>query len=250
VTNFIEHIIEPDTLLLVWQAPSSQGRTRRVVGQIKRSGSNVSLRYLSGSEEFSAAKEDGFQGFPAFKIGRETHVNDVLEIFLKRLPPRSRSDFSRYLKNLRLQPDEEISDFALLGYSEAKLPGDGFSVLQTFSDVSPPFEFLSEVAGFRYTDATLESINIGDEASFETEPDNEHDADAIKVIVSGKRIGYVNRVHAPHFANWLENYRVAAEVERINGTEDRPLVYLFVRVRDKESSEAIRRSEQLANSVL
>ena len=57
-------------------------------------------------------------------------------------PPRSRGDFGRFLGALRIKADAEISDFALLGYSGAKLPDDDFTVIHPFENASVPFEFM------------------------------------------------------------------------------------------------------------
>lgn len=227
----ITNIVEPERLFLVWQAPKGGSRKRRIVGELIRTPDGASLHYFIGSHGFEEARRRGFEGYPAYTVTREHHTKSVLQTFLRRLPPRTRSDFPTYLEKLRLPKDAQLSDFALLGYSEAKLPGDGFSILLPFSDVTPPFEFMSEVAGFRYW-AKLEDINIGDEAGFEREPENEYDPSAVKVIVDEMMIGYVNRVHAPRFAEWLDKFNVTASVERINGTDERPLVYLFVSVRE------------------
>lgn len=231
MSNLIEHLIEPEKLSLVWQASSSANRGRLVVGELSRSGGIVSLRYLTQTTGFLEAEEVGFAGFPAFPSKKELYSEGVLDTFLKRLPPRSRTDFPKYLKDLRLPTDYSISDFALLGYSEAKLPGDGFSILPNFSDVEPPFEFLSEIAGFRYSGANLENISLGDRVEFEREPDNRYDPNAIKVAANGNSIGYINRVHAPSFAHWLETHSVNAVIERINGNSERPMIYLFVKIR-------------------
>src|SRR4030042_2769470 len=96
---------------------------------------------------------------------------------MRRLPPRSRGDFGRYLDSLRIQKDAEISDFALLGYSGAKLPDDDFTVVNTFENAVPPFELLLHVQGYRYYVARLPlaSIKPGQEANFQAEPENEFD---------------------------------------------------------------------------
>lgn len=236
--NVIQHIIEPNRLYLIWQAANEKDRKRKIVGEILRTEKGARLEYLVGTEDFTAAKEVGFEGYPAFPVGRDPHPEAVLETFLKRIPPRSRLDFPKYLENLRLPKDAEISDFALLGYSGARLPGDGFSVLPSFSDAQPPFEFLSEIAGFRYY-AGLDDIEIGDVAEFEKDLDNPHDSNAIKVFTRGKMIGFVNRIHAPCFSEWMDKYSVSAFVERINGTSARPLVYLFVQVSEVAEAKSL-----------
>ena len=105
--------------------------------------------YLKESEDFSKAQSLEFEDYPGFAIEKEIHKN-VLTSFMKRLPPRSRGDFSRFLDALRIKSDAEVSDFALLGYSGAKLPDDDFTIIHPFENASPPFELMLFVQGYRY----------------------------------------------------------------------------------------------------
>ncbi len=228
--NIIKHIHEPKTLLLVWQPPEGTTRARCIVGQLVKSEHSgiVTLEYLKGTDDFAKATELGFEGYPAYKNVNNAYSNGVVDAFLRRLPPRSRGDFSQYLKQLRLGVDSKISDFALLGYSGAKLPSDGFSIVNPFYDVIGPCEFLTEVAGFRYRDVSINDVKIGDAVTFVQEPENKFDPSAIKVMLDKVHIGYINRGQLKAFHKWLEHGDVSACVERINGRDDRPLIYLYV----------------------
>ncbi|MBN4079302.1 HIRAN domain-containing protein [Beggiatoa alba] len=231
MTNFVENIIEPNRLLLVWMPPDGFRRTRYIVGQIERRGDGFTLSYLTDSKDFIEAKECGFEGYPAFKDTNAQHSSGVIDAFIRRLPPRNRGDFNKYLELLRISGSSVFSDFALLGYSGAKLPSDGFSLIHPFDNVIGPCEFLTEVAGFRYIeDVTVEEIIIGDEVSFVPEPDNQYDSDAIKIMLNKKKIGYVNRGQLPAFHRWINDSNISAVIERSNGRPDRPLIYLFVKV--------------------
>ena len=230
--TFIEHVLEPHRLLFVWQGPEGSSRVRHTVAELLRAPDGTTkLRYLEGTEDLKRAKAEGFVGFPAFrKLGHE-YDQGVLETFLRRLPPRSRGDYARYLEQFRLQPGTEISDFALLAYTGAKLPSDGFSILNPLSDLTAPSEVLLEVAGFRHTsEVPLDAISVGMRATLEPEPDNPHDANAMVIRVDGKKMGHVPRQQAAAIGNWLRNGQaLQAHVERINGTPQRPLVFLFAR---------------------
>jgi len=229
--NFIKHIIETKKLSLIWQAPEGcDDRARRVVGELRLVGGNVELRYLVDSDDYLAAKECGFQGYPAFFKTDIVHCEGVLEAFMKRLPPRKRPDFVEYLEHLGLRPDVEITDFALLGYSGARLPSDWFAIVMPFEDVSGPCEFLTEVAGFRYSEGEKSELSIGDQVTFEPEPENQHDSNAIRVIHNGINIGYIGRGQLDSFHRWLRNDQISATIEKINGRPDRPSIVLFVRV--------------------
>ncbi|HET7675463.1 MAG TPA: HIRAN domain-containing protein [Gammaproteobacteria bacterium] len=228
----ISHLIEPSRLLLVWQDPKGESRTRFVVGELRRSeDGGATFAYRTETPDFIKAQALGFQGYPAFRKSSQVYRDGVLEAFLQRLPPRKRADFGKYLETLRLPQNEHLSDFMLLGYSGAKLPGDGFSLVHPFENVDRECELLLEVAGFRYQNVPVRELRIGDAVSFAFEPNNVVDPNAVKIMVGGRRIGYVNRVQTPAFSHWLRTKSVTAHIERLNGRPERPLVYLFVEVR-------------------
>ena len=230
--RYIEHIVEPDRLLLSWQTASE--RLRMLVAELIRKGDDADLVYLKGSEEFSRAESLEFDGYPGFDIKKGVIHKNVLISFMKRLPPRSRGDFSRFLEALRIKSDAEISNFALLGYSEAKLPDDDFTVIHPFKNASPPFELLLPVRGYRHYKDQLPPADLSTEmqAGFEAEPDNRWDSDAIKIIINNVRVGYVSRGLTGSFHEWIQSdLTISAYVERINGTEQKPEIYLYVLVK-------------------
>jgi len=226
--NIIEHIVEPERLLLTWREPKD-GR-RYVVGELFREGSDIGFRYCRENTDFTLARKHGFTGHPAFPNFLNTYANNVLDTFMRRLPPRSRTDFPRYLEMLRLPADTGISDFALLGYSGAKLPGDGFALVHPFDNVEGPCELMIEVAGCRYHRTSTDDLGIGMPVRFVPEPDNKFDTDAIRIEADTGLIGYVMRAQLPAFHHWLKTGAIEAAIERINGTDERPLVYVFSRV--------------------
>jgi len=229
--HMIRHIVEPRRLLLVWQPlDANRQRTRRVVGELLRENSNVTLRYLSQTLDFAEALESGFTCFPAFPKIERDYTEGILETFSLRLPPRSRLDFKHFLESIRISPDTQVSDFALLGYSEARLPGDGFSIVNPFDDFPVPCEFLSEIAGFRHYRNSDAVYEIGMALNFEIEKDNPIEQNAIAVIADDKKIGYVNRVQLQAVKHWLSHNKVRAFIERNNGRPGWPRVYMFVEV--------------------
>jgi len=228
--RYIEHIVEPDRLLLSWQAKSE--RLRMFVAELIRNGDDGNLVYLKESEDFSKAQSLEFEGYPGFAIENDIHKN-VLTSFMKRLPPRSRRDFGRFLDALRIKYEAEISNFALLGYSGAKLPDDDFTVIHPFENASPPFEFLLYVQGYRYYKDQLPSNALSQDmqAGFEVEPDNLWDPEAIKIIINDVKVGYVSCGLTGSFHEWMQaGLAISAYVERINGTEQNPEIYLYVSV--------------------
>ena len=228
----IDHIVEPDRLLLSWQTANM--RLRMFVAELIRNGDDeADLVYLKEREDFSKAQSLGFNGYPGFDIKTTIHKN-VLTSFMKRLPPRSRGDFGRFLDALRIKAEAEISDFALLGYSGAKLPDDDFTVIHPFENALVPFELMLPVEGYRYyqDELSLNVLSTDMQAVFEAEPDNPTDPEAIKIIIDGIRVGYVCRGLTASFHKWMQSgLTISAYVERINGTGQDPKVYLYVSVK-------------------
>lgn len=232
--NLIRHVHQPSRLLLVWQSPEGKSRKRFVVGEICLIDGNCVFRYLPNTDDFTNACVEGFMCYPAFRKLNQEYSENILETFLRRIPPRRRGDFNKYLEQWRLAPDAVISDFALLGHTGAKLPNDGFSLINPFDGISAPHEFYIEVAGFRYQKTiSLEDILVGMPVVFAVEPENEYDHQAVRIEVTGRKIGYVNKVQSPAFNRWLDSDIVTGVIERINGTEDRPLIYIYGRVSSK-----------------
>lgn len=238
--NRIEHLLEPTRLWLIWQPGelNSKQRRRHIIGEIVRAEEDIWLRYLTDSEDFKEAQKAGFLGYPAFKLGESEHKVGVLDAFMRRLPPRKRDDFQEYLERYRLPADFAGSDMALLGYTGAKLPGDGFEIYADLSEASVPFEIVIEVAGFRHISVyTTSELSIGEEIEFVPDPQNSHDDKAIAICKNGKKLGFVSRQHLTEFHRWAERgFLISGAIERINGTKERPAIYVFVKVRSRELS--------------
>ncbi len=229
--NYINHIIKPDRLLLLW-IPSGGHRMNRVVAELLRDGDTATLRYLCSDNDFKLAVKEGFQGYPYLPVDKEKY-NDILDIFTKRLPPRSRGDFSKYMDSIRINSNVEIDDFTLLGYSGAKLPDDDFTLVHPLDTAVVPFEFLMDVSGTRYNDVKehYNDIKIGEQIEFIPEPCNEWDDKAIAIMYQNIRIGYVCRGILSEFHRWLEHgFNIKGIIEKKNGTSDVPRIYLFITV--------------------
>ncbi len=230
--RYIEHIVEPDRLLLSWQTPGE--RQRMIVAELVGRDDDADLVYLKDSEDFSRARSMGFEGYPGFDVEKGVVRKNVLVSFMKRLPPRSRGDFGRFLDALRIKSDAEVSDFALLGYSGAKLPDDDFTVIHPFENAATPFELLLPVQGYQHYQEQLPFTSLSDDmqACFEAEPDNPYDPKAIKIIINDVIAGYVCRGLTGSFHKWMQaGLTITAYIERRNGTQQKPTVYLYVSVK-------------------
>jgi hypothetical protein len=102
--------------------PRATDRHRWAVGLLTRTGDDCALRYFYAGPHFEKLNlgrsfDDllrlGYEGYAAFPLRRELH-SKVLTTFMRRLPPRTRSDFEEYKQRFRLPPTLPLSDFALL----------------------------------------------------------------------------------------------------------------------------------------
>lgn len=230
--NYIEYVRDPSRLLLIWQRPEEDGvpRVRRAVAELVREGgAPVRFRYLADTPDFVAAQAEGFVNFPAFRKLHVTYDIGVLDVFMRRLPPRSRGDYGKYLEQFRLRPETPISDFALLAYTGATLPSDGFGILDSLDGPAGVFDVLLTVAGVRHVAPNVATeLRVGAAATFVPEEGNVHDADAVAVHVSGTHVGYVPRPQARGLRHLLRTAEIDAQVVRVNGTPERPLLRLLV----------------------
>jgi hypothetical protein len=229
--KFITHIVEPRRLLLVWQGPEGGDRSRHIVAELLRTNHDVELCYLTQTEDFKKAVQNGFVGYPAFPKFDRIHKEGVIETFMLRLPPRERPDFFKYLESLRIHPTANFSNFALLGYTGARLPSDGFSIVHPFDDADEPCELLTEVAGFRYYEGMNMQLTVGMNATLQPEPGNLYDPQAIMVLIDGKKVGYIGRGLLDAVHRWMNNRcAITAVIEKMNGRPDRPSIMLFIAI--------------------
>ncbi|WP_031393166.1 hypothetical protein [Sphingomonas sp. STIS6.2] len=240
--SWITEATEPDHLILAWQAPDEcKDRTRFAVGMLTCREGEVRLRYFGDGDEFqrlnpgktySQMVDYGYAGYPGFSTDTAMHSSGVIEAFMRRLPPRTRSDFAAYEQHLRVRSGTELSDFALLGLSEAYLPSDGFSVVDPLDPNVDRRQLLIEVAGYRYyaAKATRSLPTVGDKVEIVAEDDNKFDPRAVAVVFKGDKIGNINRLQVETFRTWAAQGRLEANVTRLNGRAARPRLFVFVRV--------------------
>lgn len=228
--NQIEHFIEPSRLFLVWQRPIQEGnaRSRHIVGEIARENSDAVFRYLDMTEDFQQALQDGFQGYPAFRLNVPEHRNNVLYAFTSRMTSRKRGDFSDYLAAYFLPTYFSGSDFSLLAHTGARLPSDGFEVVADLSTVNRPFDLIIEIAGTRYQPTiNFEDIAIGDSVQFIPEPDNIVDPNAIIVMHRTGKLGYIPKPYCAMLQSRFIDGDVTATINKLNGRPERRLIYLI-----------------------
>lgn len=252
MSQLIEYQSEPKRLLLTWEPPLGvKGRTRWIVGELALNGQIAEFRYLV-DDEFTLAnngrpeaelRASGYFGYPAFDSRAASFPvfrEHVLEAFLRRLPPPSRSDYGSYLAHFRIPPHAELSPLSLLGATEARLPGDGFCLIDPLDPGQSFCDVVLEVAGHRHYPQSREGLKGREGASLQlvSEPDHAHDTHAVRVEIDGAVIGYVNRVQSPTISQWLVTRDVQASLLRLNGSSQKPRAFIFVSVRPGAEQKA------------
>ena len=243
--QWIEILVEPRRLILVWRQPDwVEDRQHWAVGILEGPEPQARFRYLAG-EEFRAINggrdpellcSHGFSGYPAFpgwEPDKPTVISEsALAAFLRRVPTRQRSDFAQYLEGFRLRIRPDLSGLALLGLTGAALPSDGFTLVDPLDSSVGEQDVLLEVQGYRHNRTRgCAAPPIGAELQLIPERDNAHDPQAIRVCFGSELIGYVARLQAPTVAGWLESRTISARVAKANGSAQRERLHMLMRVR-------------------
>lgn len=224
----IENSIYVNTLFLTWQSNKDRNE-RHLVGALKRLDSGFEFSYLVETPDYNDALVKGFQGYPAFPLNKGPFTNDVMATFMKRLPPRSRRDFRKYLVNHHLPETFDGSDFDLIAHTGVQLPSDGFDLIPNLEEAEVPFDYLMQVAGTRHylTYEQASKIDLYSVVELKLEDDNKFDCYAVAVLVDGVVIGYVNKLFCATVRKLMER-NLKCYIAQISGTLERPLIYVMI----------------------
>ena len=229
----VQNILNVNTLFLTWQ--SNQDRNKRYfVGEVKRVGTKVTFNYSVGTADYEEAIKEGFTGYPAFKLNKSTFENDIIPTFMKRLPPRSRRDFVKYLKNYQLSESFVGSDFDLIAHTDIQLPSDGFGLIPNLLESTIPFDYIMEVVGTRYNISYEEfsNLNIGDEIELVEDVDNKSDSQAVALYVNSMKVGYVNKLLCKSIKALMLTQCLTSVISKLSGTKERPLIYTMLSAKE------------------
>lgn len=181
-------------LYLVWKDPHT--RSNFVVGKLSRN-EKYTFEYC---EDFGKAESCGWPKLRAFPEEIVYESDNLFPVFASRLPDRKRRDIDKILEKYGLL---EFDDFELLRKSEGRLPIDTYSFIDP---IFPEMETVQRdfyIMGIRHHAPCngencefLPKVNVGDELNLVREPENLHDANALKMITqSGEFLGYVPRYY-------------------------------------------------------
>lgn len=228
----IQNPIHTTAAYLVWQSPpNGEGsRAHLPVAELRVENGSVTFRYLRGEQSFETAVLKGFQHYTGIPLDRQD-TSDAVQTLARRLPNPSREDYPEYLARFGLSVQHDLPPLSLLAYTGARLTSDAFSVVDTFEGFEPPFEYIFEVAGRRHYSTDTPQPKIGDLVRFEAEPDNPHDADAVRLLdAGGDTYGYINRCQSAQVSTWTEQGMISGEVFRVNGTPSNPRLFVKAKI--------------------
>ena len=230
MNNYITKIFNPTYLCLLWRSPKEKEGFFAIAKIERKSNGSIIFYYLKDTEDYKNAQNRGFDGYSAFPEKDKIYTTNVLELFMRRLPPKKREDFKFYLNQLGLDQNIEIPDFALLGYSGAQLATDDFKLVYTFDNLEVPCEVVMGAVGVRHCLKDMSVLQLNERVNFVPDPTNIHDPNAIIIEYRGDKIGYVSRVQSESFLKILKIYNVSALIQKINGTEKRPKIWVKVSI--------------------
>lgn len=234
--NYISNIIEPKQLWLMWQDNTPE-RNRHKVGVL----TPETFEYVQG-DGLESAKNAGFSGYPAFPMDKDIkQFSNPLPTFISRCPPKDRRDYNLYLQAFGLDANsadvQNMSDFALLGYTGAFLHGNPFVLVNDYADCQHEFDFILHVSRckdnyfFKYDyDESAKERLIGKTISFVPD-EHPKDPKAVKVFLDGDGLGYVQTGLTHSFRKWIKENRISqAKITKLNGDAENPNIYAYIKV--------------------
>ena len=244
--RWIEHVVEPERLILAWRPPEVvPDRTHCADNELRRTAGGAEFRYYDDhhlreanrGKGAAALHGAGFRGYPAFNwdpaVPEHAFTDGALDAFLRRLPPTRRSDFPAYLERFRLRPPGSLRPLALLAATGATLPGDGFSLVDPLDGNVDRQDVLLEVAGHRHHAPNLtKPLAVGARVTLRRE-DHPEDPSAVRIESDGETLGYVSRFQSRAVSRWVERDVAEAFLSRVNGSASQPRAQILVTVRDR-----------------
>lgn len=210
-------------IYLCWR--KGLGERRHIVGILKRNATDgVRFSYLPKGVE--KAQKEGFTAYTEFPDFEKTYNSTALEVFGQRIMKPERSDINDFLSFWEISPKYKNNKYYLLARTQGLNPSDNFEFLADYNPIKG-LRFMTDLAGLSKLNLPKGTLNVGDELSFEKEPDNVHDRFAVKASFKGQPVGYIKKIHSKVFyKSGGENIRIKVKALDQNGTIKR----IFVRV--------------------
>lgn len=177
-------------LYITWR--KKVGERRYIIAKIKRNVSEgISFEYLP---DYEKAKNDGLEHFFGFKEPKKLSPNDIEEILSLRVISKERPDRNEFLKFWEADEVNDIMD--ILALTQGKSPTDNFEFLANYLTVNKKhLIFITDLAGLSHLKLPIGTVKKGDILSFQREPRNPKDENAIAVYNGSTKVGYIKKIH-------------------------------------------------------
>lgn len=182
-------------IYLVWR--KGRGGRRIPVGEIRQSVTE-GARFAYKIKEVQKAQAEGFQLYTGFPDLNKEYTENVLDIFGQRIAKSERNDLKDFYSFWNVDLKRKQDTFYMLAMTQGIIPTDTFEFLADFNPVKG-LKFISEISGLSAYQIPSDTIKVEDELSFEIEPTNEYDNQAVKLFFKTIQLGYVKMIHSRIF---------------------------------------------------
>lgn len=198
---------------LIWR--QGKGSRRISVGIIKKNESN-GVRFSYNISGVAAAEKLGFQHYEGFPDTSKEYSENVLQIFGQRLIKSERNDSKDFFDFWNVDINKAKHKFYMLGFTQALLPTDNFEFLADFNPVKH-LSFITEVTNLTESKISSDLINVGDVLTYQLEPENIYDRNAVKVFRNDFYLGHIKLIHCNVFHKTKKTFKLEVQGIEKNG---------------------------------
>ena len=211
-------------IFLVWR--KGPGARRIPVGEIKRNFSQ-GTRFEYIQSNIKKAKELGFIPYTGFPELNKKYSENVIEIFSQRLSKSERYDLSEFYDFWRVDVKRIEDPYYMLSQTQGLLPIDNFEFLTDFNPIKG-LNFVTEIAGLSKFKIDSKVLSIGDVLSYQLEPDNNFDNNAVNVYKNDTLLGYVKLIHSRVFYKTKSKIQIRTHHIEKNGILKRVFIEIKI----------------------
>lgn len=205
---------------LIWRA--GKGSRRISVGTIKKSASE-GIRFEYNQEGVEKAKKLGFVHYEGFPDTDKVYTENVIEIFGQRLMRSERPDLQDFYDFWNIDLSKREDKFYMLAFTQGLLPTDNFEFLANFNPVNN-LSFVTEITNLTEAQIPSDKVFIGDVLSYELEPQNSFDKNAVKVFKDDFYLGHIKLIHCKVFHKTQKQFKLVVQGIEKNGVLKRIFV--------------------------
>jgi hypothetical protein len=205
---------------LIWRP--GKGSRRISVGIIRKNESDgVRFQYnISGVE---AAKKLGFEHYEGFPDTKKVYTENVLQIFGQRLIKTERTDSKDFYDFWNVDVSKAKHKFYMLAFTQGLLPTDNFEFLADFNPIKN-LSFVTEITNLTELQICADKIAVGDILTYELEPENLFDKNAVKVFKNDLYLGHIKLIHCNVFHKTKKTFNLQVRGIEKNGVLKRLFV--------------------------